>query len=164
MLTVAFIPNLFSYKIHICAPLWQRTLQTSFENSAGKDGLSALKLDSLTIVNTRDSTRVVVAVSDEFLNAIKQDKLICTVTSNCYVVILKSFVKDMSGNQVQQTELNLLGGQRVQSLGEDKSSPKLLSFSMNLVQSWIALTFSETMLASSILAGRHWTVVVEAGI
>ena len=103
---------------------------------------------------------IMLALSLNLLNKIKFDEQVCTSRSNCIVFIADGAVRDVSGNLVVPSEI----GTVVLTLIPDTTSPRLLSYVMDLDSGTVTLTFPEPILAQvfnpagiSALAGQNTT-------
>ena len=100
------------------------------------------------VVLTSDSTIVVLEISTDDLNEIKKIPDLATSVQNTYVRFLDSGVYDMFGNPIRQVESRnaLMAG----NFTEDKTSPMLLEFDLDMNTAELTLTFDETVNTSSL--------------
>ena len=91
---------------------------------------------------------VEIELSLEDLNMIKEVQELAVVPSTTFLSITDVLVLDMNGNKV--TAISAQNATRVSTFTPDETQPVLLSFSLDLTQEHLALTFSETVSQDSL--------------
>ena len=97
-----------------------------------------------------DNSNIVAFTIDPLdLFDIKDREHICTYRGNCYITVTEDAIMDMSGNQVLPIE-RVIPGRIVNDLFADSISPELVSFSFDLNNGTISLTFTEPISIDSV--------------
>ena len=99
-------------------------------------------------VLSRDSTVVVFEIATDDLNRIKQIPSLATTTENTYVRFLYGGIRDMFGNAIQEVESS--DALKASNYTEDKTSPILVNFDLDMDTAELILTFDETVNTSSL--------------
>ena len=91
---------------------------------------------------------VIVQITDDDLNEIKRNEMIYTDIYSAYLVIDSKFIRDMAGNPVTP----VIDGEarRAEKFTDDETMPQLVSFTLNMDEGYLILTFSETINISSL--------------
>lgn len=110
-------------------------LTSDFQGSQDALGIDSGSLSASEALNTELSFQVSVST----LNSVKYNTNLCTSSANCLLNINSSAFSDTSGNAISPTLSNIIA----QNIIIDITSPTLLSYSINLDSSSIALTFNE---------------------
>jgi hypothetical protein len=109
-------------------------------------------LDTVNVISTVDSTSVTFRTQTSDLNAIKINRNLCTVRSNCYVSYNLGAIADMAGNLIEPsvpTSDNALLAY-AQTVTVHETRPSLVSYSMDMNSNRLVLTFDESVLVSSL--------------
>ena len=99
-----------------------------------------------THIATSDVTVIEVILSSDNLNDIKADTNLATSNTTTGILPMYNLVKDASGNSLMQSSDAVY----TSNYTRDSESPRLLSFSLDLNERAIHLTFTETVDASNI--------------
>ena len=97
-------------------------------------------------ITSGDNDTVVIILTFEDLNYIKNNSMLATEASNTFILIDNTTTFDMNMNSVEQTLVPIA----VQNFTADAKCPTLLSYEFDLNQGTITLSFSETVDASSL--------------
>ena len=111
---------------------------------SSSDGGVPLLLRGGTLASTQAGTSVTLVLNDEDLNDLKLDTSLGITTDNTFISLTSSAVTDPASNPV--TPVNAL---RAASVVMDIIPPRLESFSLDLDQRRLSLTFNEPILAGS---------------
>ena len=96
------------------------------------------------VVTEEDGVRVVmVMLLDSDITAIKLNEQLATAVHNTYLSVEPSAIQDMAGNPMRSITI------RATAFVPDATRPQLISFTLNMIQGILNLTFDDTMLASS---------------
>ena len=99
-------------------------------------------------VLSNDSTVVVFEVSDDDLNRIKEIPGLGTTEENTYLRFLSGGIEDMFGNAIREVETT--DALMAINFTEDKISPELVGFDLDLDALELILTFDETINTTSL--------------
>jgi hypothetical protein len=112
-------------------------------------GSLKVDLDSDAVESTKsDWLTAVIALSEADLNAIKKRTALATDVSTTYLTIAGGVITDMNNNPVRA--LDAENAQIADDFVEDDVVPVLRSFALDMSNRLLTLSFSETMLASTI--------------
>ena len=89
-------------------------------------------------------TTVEVLLDVVILNSIKTNLFLCTQTSNCFLIVPQSYV-DTNGNAPPSGEVTL----QAVGITLDTTSPRLISYTINLNAGILVTTFSEPVIPST---------------
>ena len=95
-----------------------------------------------------NSTSIDVKLGADDLNEIKRLVNLGNMIDNTYIAIASELIVDMNGNPVQNITTD--DPQQVFNITDDKTSPELVEFSLDMNTGCLNLTFSETVNASSL--------------
>lgn len=111
---------------------------------------SAIAMLSLTggttLLSTNNSLTLTLELSREDMSSIRLDPFLCTSRGNCYITIASNTITDVSGNPVERQST----GTMVASFILDTIPPMLTSFSLDVNNGSLSLTFSEPVSAESL--------------
>ena len=96
-------------------------------------------IGSIALPPTELATLVTIILSSSVLNMIKVDTQVCSGQSNCFIYYSASSFSDISGNTI----LTSSPAVAVSNFTEDATSPELTSYTVDLNQGQLILTFSE---------------------
>ena len=96
------------------------------------------------INNSTNGPQLRLFITDDDLNAIKQNVSLLTAMSNAYLALQPNFITDMNGNP-----LNAVFGVQAAIFLNDTTRPYLIGFDLDMDLGQLRLTFSETVNASS---------------
>ena len=108
------------------------------------DGGTSLLLSGGTVGSTQAGTSVTLILNEEDLNALKLDTGLGTIVGNTFISLTSSAVTDPAANPI--TPINAL---QAASVTQDNVPPILESFSLDLDQRTLSLTFHEPILVGS---------------
>jgi len=91
---------------------------------------------------------LVVQLSAEDLNAIKQRLTVATASTDTYLTVVEGGVQDTCSNPL--AAISNGAAIRVGNYTSDTTSPTLEAFSLDLTNNTLTLTFSETVLSRSL--------------
>ena len=94
--------------------------------------------------NSSNGPRLELYITEEDLNAIKQNTSLLTSMSNAFLALGANFIADMNGNQ-----LRAVAGVQAAMFQNDTTSPALVGFDLDMDLGHLRLVFSETVDASS---------------
>ena len=114
------------------------TLQSS------ENGGTPLSLSGSSLVSTQAGTSVTLVLSEEVLNALKLDTNLGIIPENTFISLTSSAVTDPALNPVTPTSAH-----EAAYVGKDTVPPTLRSFSLDLEQRTLSLTFDEPILVGS---------------
>ena len=100
------------------------------------------------MVLSDNSTVIVVRMIDVDLNYIKNYSNLLTSVDNSYIRLLQDGVRDMTQNPI--AEIDEANAIRVLNFTEDRTSPILVSFDLNMSTDELTLVFDETIDTSSL--------------
>jgi hypothetical protein len=101
------------------------------------------------VISTYNSNMIVFKLLRSDANAIKAFYSLAKNTTNTFLSITPTMVKDMSGNAI--TSIASSSALGVTSYNPDITSPQLLSFSIDMTGAYVSLTFDETVDGTTIL-------------
>ena len=104
---------------------------------------ASLPISGAILSQGSDKTVVTLRLSTAQLNFIKANESLCTGMTNCYLSISNSSAQDIAGNPV--FGIDNQDAQSVSGFTNDTSSPTLMSWNLNLNDSLLELSFSETV-------------------
>ena len=107
------------------------------EHFQGSNSSVRISADEVSAANLNTELSVVVNVST--LNSVKFDTGVCTVSANCFLGAGFTSLSDTSGNRLLPSFSNIVA----ENFISDTTSPELVSYTINLDTSSVALTFSE---------------------
>ena len=117
------------------------------ENITGLVGLRyTLQTSTVLMGNSR---RLVIALSNEDLNALKEDMSLATGQHDTFLAISGAALTDIFGNPVQN--ISSEAALQVSTFIRDTDPPSLTSFDLDLNRGAILLTFSETVIVEDIM-------------
>jgi len=122
-------------------------------------GSLKVDLDADGDASTRsDWLTAVIALSEDDMNAIKKCPALAVSDASTYLSIDSSVITDMNNRPFNAIASSV--AQKVQDSGfeDDQVDPILRSFALDMSQRLLTLSFSETMLASSIVMGANTLV------
>ena len=96
--------------------------------------------------STQSNNIVTIQIPVMVVNKIKSNTAVCTQRSNCYLFITASAFSDLSGNPLAALSSSFL----VSTFTPDSTSPLLTSFTIDLEDGQITLSFSEAVLVGSL--------------
>lgn len=99
-------------------------------------------------VLSNDSTIVVLKISDDDLNRIKQIPLLGTAEENSYLRFLAGGIEDVFGNAIKEVDTS--DALMASNFTEDTTSPILTGFDLDLNVTELILTFDETVNTTSL--------------
>ena len=111
---------------------------------SSSNGGTSLLLTGGTLASTEAGTSITLILNEEDLNELKLDTGLGTTVDNTFITLTSSAVSDPASNLV--TPVNALQATRVV---QDNVAPSLESFSLDLDQRTLSLTFDEPILAGS---------------
>jgi hypothetical protein len=76
------------------------TLQSSFEQGTPEEGFSHVSLTNSASLSNGTSETVVIQLSQEDLETIQEDTLVCTRRSDCYITLEIGFLQDTANNNL----------------------------------------------------------------
>ncbi|XP_065888524.1 uncharacterized protein [Dysidea avara] len=133
------------------------TLQLSETVNVNTLNFSALTLQSLftnpilptvTLIGGEvpliNTSLLIISLTDEDLDTLKNNPFTCTYRGNCYVTFTSDFVEDMGRTAAQPTG-STFPGFLVQSLIDDDRQPTLLYFDLNMENETLVLGFDEAI-------------------
>ena len=123
------------------------TIQNS-ENNSLTDFFTFHTLSSPTQNWKYDIPQQRVYISDQDLNELKRLYLLATEANNTFISIESELIRDVFGNPV--VDISIEESLRSISVRPDTNKPQLLSFSLNLTEETLRLTFNETVNATSL--------------
>ena len=100
-------------------------------------------LSSASFAEPPDAVFVVVNISRRDLDTIKDKTLLATNIDDTYLSFDRSFIVDMNMNSV--TAIQMYKARQAFFVFEDETPPELVSFTLNLEESHMILSFSETI-------------------
>jgi len=99
-----------------------------------------------------DSTSIAVKLLKDDVEALKSELKLCTSAGNTHVYFSAALVSDQSGVDVSAVQKN--ASFKANVFTADKTRPTLVSFALNLTSNQVELSFSETLLGSSVDIGK----------
>ena len=103
--------------------------------------------------NSLDNIRAIIFnITTEDLNAIKKIRGLATRMNNTYISFLSDGIYDMAG--LNLTEISLNEGEPTSLFSPDITSPLLESFTLNLTDEILSLTFDETVSSETLIQSR----------
>ena len=99
--------------------------------------------------NDSDGDVITIYLLPEDLRMLQANSFLCTQRGNCYIRFTSDFIMDMVGNPVEAVPSEPPGF-IVRTFGQDIFDPELLSFSLNLNEGVLSLSFNEPVRASSL--------------
>ena len=99
------------------------------------------------IASPADTTFIDISLTPDDLNNLKLYPNLATSISNTYISFTTTTIRDMAGNMVVAVPAN--NAERAADFFEDRVSPVLTSFDLNLQDHFLVLTFDETVETSS---------------
>ncbi len=112
------------------------------------NGTHSYRLTGGSILTAEASNRTDIALSSFDLNSVKALPLLATFLFNTYVSITEETVADLEGNRV--VPVSSLSALQATTFTEDTSQPQVRSFSIQTGSVVLAVTFTETINASSV--------------
>ena len=99
--------------------------------------------------NDSDGDVITIYLLPEDLQMLQANSFLCTQRGNCYIRFTSDFIMDMVGNPVEAVPSEPPGF-IVRTFGQDIFDPELLSFSLDLNEGVLSLSFNEPVRASSL--------------
>ncbi len=100
-------------------------------------------------VPSENTSRLEISLSQDDLDSLKLNSMVCAFRGNCYISFTEELVEDMNSN-IASPILDVFPGFLVTSFIRDETNPSLIAFDLNLAQSYITLDFSEPINLESI--------------
>jgi len=91
-----------------------------------------------------NTSLLIILLTDEDVDALKNNQFTCTYRGNCYITFTSNFVEDMGGFAAQSTG-STFPGFLVQSLIDDDRQPMLLYFDLDMENETLVLAFDEAI-------------------
>lgn len=124
----------------------QITLTNSFIPSLAMN--NPLNLEQTTMISTEDGVSLEVKLTNDDLNKLKSESLLCTTPNNCYLTATAGTADDMAGRPSLATDsddMTWAPYSFVQTLTTDGTGPILNSFDLNMNTNKLTLHFDETV-------------------
>ena len=125
----------FNEPVSQTVDLSQLYITGTAQTSPGGYSLTGSTVTSITEM----ATLVTIGFSQAALNMIKVDSQVCSSRTDCFIYYTASSFSDVSGNQVVPSSPAV----GVSNFTEDATSPELISYTVDLNQGQLILTFSE---------------------
>uniref|UniRef100_A0A1X7V1F8 Uncharacterized protein n=1 Tax=Amphimedon queenslandica TaxID=400682 RepID=A0A1X7V1F8_AMPQE len=106
------------------------------------------KAPGLTSTSSQNGLEILLSFGTDDLYVIQQKYLLATQRSNSYLSLADTTVLDMNNNNL--TSIPVAGAEMVSLYIDDVLPPELLSFTLNLNNGLLSMTFDETVNASSL--------------
>ena len=111
-------------------------------SSVERTGIEGTQLNNSRLIASENIfTTLTLNITDAVLNTIKVDPDLCTSGDNCFVYLNESSFMDISMNDVITSD----SGLQVTNFINDVTSPELVSFSIDLNEGTMVITFSEAI-------------------
>ena len=150
-------PELVNFMLNLTTDV----LRLSFSETVRSSSLDPTQITIQNTINNMDLSRVLtggtaspadttfidISLTPDDLNNLKLHPNLATSISNTYVSFTTNTIRDMAGNMVVVVPAN--NAERAIDFFEDRVSPVLASFDLNLQDRFLALTFDETVDTSS---------------
>merc|ERR1712098_676749 len=103
----------------------------------------AVRLSTSSLAQSDDNATVLVALSVEDMNALKQTRGLATSANDTFLVMTEAAIRDTNNNTVQA----IVDGQAlpVTRYTRDSTPPRLLEFDLDMNTGLLTLSFSEIM-------------------
>ena len=115
--------------------------QITIQNTINNVDLSRTLIGG--IPSPADTTFIEISLTPDDLNDLKLYTNLATSISNTYISFTTNTVRDMAGNMIVPVPAN--NAERAEDFFEDRVSPTLTSFDLNLQDHLLVLTFDETV-------------------
>lgn len=150
-------PELVNFMLNLTTDV----LRLSFSETVRSSSLDPTQITIQNTINNMDLSRVLtggiaspvdttfidISLTPDDLNNLKLYPTFATSTSNTYISFTANTIRDMAGNMVVPVPAN--NAERAADFFEDRVSPILTSFDLDLADHLLVLTFDETVETSS---------------